>query len=182
MLILYFIGCILQPICLPVPEMMLVLWASQTIGEVPSFLVGLLGTIIGISIMYHLSGKVSCFIVEKFHFEGGLERFQLYVKHFQEVIVGFLFVVPILPDEIIGLGASFIKIKFSRFLCIAIVAKVISIGMIAFSDSLGEIASMQQWQIIMIEFGALLLMTRIFKYMDYRKCLQDEGYEIARVK
>ena len=52
MKILYFICCVLQPICLPIPEAGTVLWARASFGSFPSFFLGVTGSLIGITMMY----------------------------------------------------------------------------------------------------------------------------------
>lgn len=173
MLALYFILCILQPICLPVPELVTIVWGSNTVGDVYAFIFGVIGTVLGIVIMYFSSRKASDWIVQKFHYKDGLEAFKSYVSHFQIYIIGLLFVVPILPDEIICIGVCIIGISFSKFITIAIFAKITSIGMIAFSEQIGSVFCLDKWQIIMVELGVLLLIARIFKYIDCCKSVEE---------
>lgn len=49
--VVYFILCVLQPICLPIPEMVTVLWGSVEIGPIKSFILGVVGAILGIGVM-----------------------------------------------------------------------------------------------------------------------------------
>ncbi|MDO5292940.1 MAG: VTT domain-containing protein [bacterium] len=173
MFILYFIVCLLQPICLPVPELVTVVWGMQTLGAVPSFIIGVIGMVLGVSIMYHMSNKVSKVMIEKFHYKNGLELFQHYVNRYDILFVGLLFVVPILPDEIIGLGAPLAGISYPKFLLVAIISKAVSIGMVSFSEQIGSICSLQGWQIIMLELGMLLLISKGIRYADYKKSLKE---------
>ena len=40
MIALYFLGCLLRPICLPVPETLLVLWGSRQVSQPLALAVG----------------------------------------------------------------------------------------------------------------------------------------------
>ncbi|MDO5520311.1 MAG: VTT domain-containing protein [bacterium] len=173
MLIIYFIVCVLQPICLPIPELITVVWGMQTVGAMPSFIVGLIGMVLGISIMYNMSNKASQWFIEKFHYKNGLELFQHYVSQYEVLFIGLLFIVPILPDEIIALGAPVVGISFPKFILIAMVSKVVSIGMISFSEQIGSFCSLQGWQIIMLELGILLLISKGIRYVDYKKLRKE---------
>ncbi len=76
----YFLACVLRPICVPVPETAVILWGTRQIGSL-----------------------------------------------------------------------GFFKIPLPQFLKIGIIAKVISIGMIAFSGFLGDLCGLKRWQMIAVE-------------------------------
>lgn len=60
-----------------------------------------------------------------------------------------------MSDEALFSGSAFLKIPLPQFLRIGIIAKVISIGMIAFSGFLSDLCGLRRWQMIAVE---LLLM------------------------
>lgn len=159
---IYFLLCVIQPIFLPIPEMVTVLWGSVEIGPIKSFVLGVIGAIIGISIMYWVTKKGSHWMIARFKGEEKIEIFQNYVRKYQIYIVGILFIVPILPDEIICLGAPFVGIPFPTFIVIAILSKIVSVGMIAFSEEIAAAFSISRIELIMIELVILFVVARIY--------------------
>lgn len=162
MTILYFLLCILQPICLPVPEMVTILWGSMTIGPRKSFVYGVAGALIGIAVMYVLAKKFSECLIKKLKCEKKVKRFQDYIKNYQIYIVGILFIVPILPDEIICLGSPLVGIRFSLFMGIAVAAKLISVGMIAYSEPIGAIIGLSNLELIAVELVVLFAVAKLY--------------------
>lgn len=163
MISIYFILCLLQPICLLVPEIVTVLWGVERFGPTRSFIVGVIGMVIGIAIMYACSTVIAEWMISKFHYEKYMEIFYSYVKQYHVLIVGVLFVIPILPDEIIGIGAPLVGIGFGQFISIAIFSKIVSVGMISFSSQIASVCALQKWQIIMLELLILYLASIIVK-------------------
>ena len=166
--LLYFICCIFQPICLPVPEMATVLWGSYTIGSKASFTLGVLGTIIGIAIMYSISNKCSQKIIVRFHCEKKVGKFQHYVERYKVMIIGFFFIVPVLPDEIICIGAPLVGIGKGTFLALGFISKCVSVGMAAFTKEIASVCSLSSMDIIMCELIILFVFAYIFKRKNQR--------------
>lgn len=166
--LIYFICCILQPICLPLPEMATVLWGSYTIGSKASFRLGVLGTIIGIAIMYSVSKKCSQKIIDRFHCEAKIRKFQHYVERYKVLIIGFFFIVPILPDEIICIGAPLVGIDLGTFLGLGFISKCVSVGMVAFTKEIASVCSLSSMDIIMGELIILFVFAYIFKRRNQR--------------
>ncbi|BBF43081.1 immunoreactive protein Se23.5 [Lachnospiraceae bacterium KM106-2] len=175
MLILYFICCILQPICLPVPEMITVVWGLNELGAVPSFVFGVLGTVMGTGLMYQFACKASDWIITKLHYEDKIACFERYIRHYQILIVALLFVVPILPDEIIGIGAPLVGISFSKYMILAAISKTVSVGMITFSEQIGRAFSINKWQVIIIELGILMIISKAIRLIEHRKLFNENG-------
>ncbi len=50
----YFLTCVLLPICVPVPETAVVLWGTGQIGNLGAFFLGVTGSVLGLAIMYSL--------------------------------------------------------------------------------------------------------------------------------
>ena len=95
-----------------------------------------------------------------FIFKGKKERRQLawlqqLTGRYRVWILGVLLIVPLVSDEVLCAGSAFFKISLPQFLKIGIIAKIISIGMIAFSGVLGGLCGLGRWQMIA---GELLLM------------------------
>lgn len=163
MAVLYFLLCVLQPVCLPIPEAVTVLWGSMTIGPRKSFVLGVLGALIGIVSMYWIARKCSNWIIAKCKCEQKVKRFQDYIKKYQIYIVGILFIVPILPDEIICLGSTVVGIRFSVFLWVAIAAKIVSVGMIAYSEVIGSVLGLSNVEVVGVELILLFAIAGIFR-------------------
>ena len=62
MCFIYFILCVLLPICIPVPEAAVVLWGPDHIGSLQAFLLGVTGSVLGLAIMYVLSSIARCLL------------------------------------------------------------------------------------------------------------------------
>lgn len=168
MKLMYFICCILQPICLPVPEMATVLWGSYSIGAVPSFVIGVIGSVLGIAIMYDLSRKASQKMIAYFKCETKIKKFQHYVERYKVLIIGFFFVVPVLPDEIICIGAPVVGIEFSSFIVLAFLSKCISIGLVSFSKEFASICNLNSIQIVLIELVIMGIAASCFKRVNQK--------------
>lgn len=91
----YFLACVLRPICVPVPETAVILWGTGQIGSL-----------------------------------------------------------------------GFFKIPLPQFLKIGIIAKVISIGMIAFSSFLGDLCGLRRWQMIAVELLFMFLASAVLQHFE----------------
>nr|WP_295684822.1 VTT domain-containing protein [uncultured Lachnoclostridium sp.] len=167
--VVYFILCVLQPICLPIPEMVTVLWGSVEIGPIKSFILGVVGAILGIGVMYWIAKKGSNFLIRKMKCEKKVALFQEYVCRYKIYIIGILFIVPILPDEIICIGSPFVGIKYSVFMGIAVISKIISVGMIAFSGQIARICSLNRVELIIMELVAIFIVAKFYTRREKRR-------------
>ncbi len=52
MCFIYYLLCVLLPICIPVPEAAVVLWETNHIGSLQSFLPGITGSMPVLTVMY----------------------------------------------------------------------------------------------------------------------------------
>ena len=66
-------------------------------------------------------------------------------------MTSILFVIPVLPDEIVCIGAAIIGISYWHLLLIAVPAKLISISMISYSDFIGSVLGITKMQVIVFE-------------------------------
>jgi uncharacterized membrane protein YdjX (TVP38/TMEM64 family) len=161
--ILYIVFCILRPICLPIPESLIILWGGQIMNRNIAFLVGLLSSLIGIAGMYLISSRASMYIIHKFNIQKNITTFQEMIEFYNIKIIGILFIIPVFPDSIICIGASLLKLNLPLFLLIAIISKIISIGMIEYSGLIGEVFQVNKWQIIIIELFVINIISYMFK-------------------
>lgn len=79
-------------------------------------------------------------------------------------ILGVLLIVPLVSDEVLCAGSAFLKIPLPQFLKIGIIAKVISIGMIAFSGFLGDLCGLRRWQMIAVELLFMFLASAVLQH------------------
>lgn len=163
MWILYLFACILRPICLPLPEASIVLFGGLYCDSMTTFLLGVLGSVIGFSIMYVLAKRFMEFFLKKEHIRKNLVNFQSYIKNYRFFLTGVLFVVPVFPDMIICIGAATFNLEYPLFLITAICSKAISIGLIAFSATLGNYLSISKYLVILIEIAVVCLMSVIMR-------------------
>ncbi len=153
----YFLACVLLPICIPAPEAAVVLWGTRQIGSLGAFFLGVIGSVLGLMIMYSLSSLIAHRILK-----GKKERRQLaWLKRLtgrrRVWILGVLLIVPLVSDEALCAGSAFLKIPLPQFLKIGIIAKIISIGMIAFSGFFGGLCGLRRWQMIAVELLCMFL-------------------------
>ena len=153
----YFLACVLLPICVPAPEAAVVLWGTRQIGSLGAFFLGVIGSVSGLMIMYSLSSLIAHRILK-----GKKERRQLaWLKRLtgrrRVWILGVLLIVPLVSDEALCAGSAFLKIPLPQFLKIGIIAKIISIGMIAFSGFFGGLCGLRRWQMIAVELLCMFL-------------------------
>lgn len=164
----YFITCVLLPICVPVPENVVVLWGSRQIGSLGAFCFGVIGSVLGLMIMYSLSSRIAHRISK-----WGKEKKQLaWLEHltgrYRTWILGVLLIVPLVSDEVLCVGSAFLKIPLPQFLKIGIIAKSISIGMIAFSGFFGNLCGLGQWQMVAVELLSMFLASVVLQHF-YKK-------------
>lgn len=164
----YFLACVLLPICVPVPETAVILWGTRQIGSLGAFFFGVTGSVLGLAIMYSLSSLIAHRILK-----GKKERRQLawlkqLMGRYRFWILGILLIVPLVSDEVLCAGSAFLKISLPQLLKIGIIAKSISIGMIAFSGFLGDLCGLRRWQMIAVELLLMFLASAVLQHF-YKK-------------
>lgn len=154
--------CVSQPICLPLPEASTILMGSVSLGSHMAFVIGLIGILIGIILMYKLSFYLGEKYLSKFKKSSNYQKYQKLISTNPFLTTGILFAIPILPDEIICVGSALGGVSLKILMSIAIFAKSISIGMITYSSEIAAITSLKQWQIIFIEVVLMLIFALIY--------------------
>jgi uncharacterized membrane protein YdjX (TVP38/TMEM64 family) len=145
--LLFFLICLFQPIFLPLPEALTIPAGSAVIGSFSGALIGFLGSTLGIVIMYFLARIGGLKLVSKFVKERQLNKYQEYVKKNETIILTLMFIIPILPDEIICVGAGISKVSFKKFLLIASISKLITSSLLSYSVYLAKFFSLTTSQI-----------------------------------
>lgn len=135
-MMIYFFVCFLQPIVLPLPEAVTVMTGSLVFGRFNGAIIGFLGTILGIISMFLISRYTSQKFIKNMVSENKLEKFNQYIKKNETLIILLLFIVPILPDEIICVGTGITKINGYKFIIIAILSKLITAFTLSYSIEL----------------------------------------------
>lgn len=122
--IIYFIICFLQPIILPIPEAVTLTSGSFIFGPLLGFILGFLGTILGIYTMFILTrfGKYKLKISDNKY----IIKYNKLISKNESFILILLFIFPILPDEFICIGAGLSKINFKKFALIAFISKLLT--------------------------------------------------------
>ena len=154
--------CLLQPICLPLPEASTILMGSVSLGANVTFVIGLIGIMIGIVFMYKVSFFLSEKYLSKFKTSTKYQTYQRLVSSNPFLTTGILFAIPILPDEIVCIGSAIAGVSLKFLLPIAVFAKSISIGMITYSAQIASVFSIEQWQIIVIEIVLMFIFALIY--------------------
>ncbi|MCM3690842.1 TVP38/TMEM64 family protein [Neobacillus niacini] len=165
---IYFTICFLQPILLPFPEAATVGAGSAVLGSFPAACIGFVGTLSGIIFAYFIAKFGGQTIIRKWVKDHHLKQYERYVSRNEISILFILFMIPILPDEIICIGAGLSGVSFRRFLIIACIAKLITSFSLAYSVNFAQSLALTETQFSFLVIGILgivLLTTVISKKM-----------------
>lgn len=146
---LFFLLCLAQPIILPLPEAVTIPAGSVAFGASSSFYLGFTGTLTGIIIMFFIARYGGMKVASKLVKEKHLTRYQEYVRKKETVILALLFIIPVLPDEIICVGAGIGAVSFKRFLVIASLSKLMTSFVLAYSVSLAKFLDLTPTQLLL---------------------------------
>lgn len=164
--VIYFILCFIQPIIVPTPEAVSVMGASIALGSLKAFTIGLMGTVFGIIFMYLISKKLGAKFINRLVNEKQLERYKKYIQRNELLLTGIMFIFPVLPDEIVCVGAGIVGINFKTFIIIAILSKTITIFSYAYSIKIAEVLNISRSEFVLIVCIILifaLLISRLIK-------------------
>ncbi|MEE3951612.1 TVP38/TMEM64 family protein [Peribacillus frigoritolerans] len=146
--LLFLLICFLQPIMLPLPEAVTVPAGSALFGSFTAAYLSFSGTISGIAVMFLIARiggqKLTLKLVKEKH----LQSYQEYVKKNETAILFLLFIIPILPDEIICLGAGIGGVSFRRFILIASLSKLMTAISLSYSVELAKVLSLTGQELI----------------------------------
>lgn len=155
---MFFAICFIQPIFLPVPEAVTIIAGSSVFGALNAFILGFLGTLLGIIAMFYLSRIGGIKIIRKLVKDDSLEQYHQYVKKNEIFILAVLFIIPVLPDEIISAGAGLSGVSIKRFLIIASISKIITSFVLSYSIELAYVFSFNDLEGILFILGAVLIL------------------------
>ncbi|WP_066890020.1 VTT domain-containing protein [Clostridium nigeriense] len=131
--ILYFIVCFLQPIILPLPEPVTIIGGSSILGPLKGATIGFTGTVLGIIVMFLIAKFARRSIINKIIDDKKIDKFNKYIQKNETIIILMLFVLPILPDEVICIGAGLAKMNSYKFIGIATMSKLVTSISLAYS-------------------------------------------------
>lgn len=134
--LIYFIICFLQPIILPFPEPVTIVGGSSFLGPLRASIIGFSGTTLGIIVMFFIAKFASINIINKIVNEKKLDKFNKYIEKNDTLIILVLFILPILPDEVICIGAGLAKLNSYKFIVIAALSKLFTSISLAYSIEL----------------------------------------------
>ncbi|MDV4150888.1 VTT domain-containing protein [Clostridium sp. AL.422] len=161
-MLIYFFVCFLQPIILPLPEPATIMTGSLILGNFNGAIIGFSGTILGIVCMFLFSRYASQKLVKKIINNSKVERFNEYIKENEMLIILLLFILPILPDEVICMGTAITKINGYKFIIIAIISKLITAFTLSYSIELFTLIPISIIIIVLI-FTSLIIITNFIK-------------------
>ncbi|CAH0276960.1 TVP38/TMEM64 family protein [Peribacillus simplex] len=146
--LLFLLICFLQPIVLPLPEALTVPAGSAVFGSFTATYLSFFGTISGIAVMFFIARiggqRLTLRLVKEKH----LQSYQKYMQKNETAILFLLFVIPILPDEIICLGSGIGGVSFSRFILIASLSKLMTASSLSYSVELAKALSLTGKELI----------------------------------
>lgn len=165
---IFFFISFAQPILLPIPEAVTVPGASAVFGPAAAAAIAFLGTLLGIATMFFSARYGGRKFISKLIKEAQLKKYQQYVSKNETLMMFILFIIPILPDEIICIGAGIGHVSPKKFLLIASVSKLITATVLAYSLQLAERFSITDSQLmigvsatIFILFGITFLTKKL---------------------
>jgi uncharacterized membrane protein YdjX (TVP38/TMEM64 family) len=171
--LLFLLICFLQPIILPLPEAVTIPAGSAVFGSFTAAYLSFFGTISGIAVMFLIARHGGQKLVLKLVKEKHLRSYQQYVEKNETAILFLLFIIPVLPDEIICLGAGIGGVSFSRFLLIASLSKLMTASTLSYSVELAKGLSLTGQELIMTvslaAFGFIILSIGVKWFLNKRK-------------
>lgn len=167
--LVYFGISLLQPIALPLPEPVTIMAGSSVFGAFKGALIGFSGTIIGIVSMYFFVRTTGAKFIDKFVSNKQIEKFNEYIKKNELIVILLLFILPILPDEAICMGAGLTKINSYKFISIAIISKLITSFSLSYSINIIKLNIFTL--VIVVVF--ILVAKKLFDFIKNKKIKQS---------
>ncbi|MEH7883816.1 VTT domain-containing protein [Bacillus sp. JJ1609] len=171
---IFFFISFAQPILLPIPEAVTIPGASAVLGPAVAAAIAFPATLLGISAMFFAARYGGRKFISKFIKEEQLEKYQQYVSKNETLIMFLLFIIPILPDEIICVGAGIGQVSPKRFLLIASISKFLTATLLAYSVELAEGLSLTPPQ-LMFGFSAIVLILFGFTVVTKKLLSKQRG-------
>ncbi|MDO4540434.1 MAG: VTT domain-containing protein [Syntrophomonadaceae bacterium] len=129
----FFTICFLQPIAIPVPEAVTIVAGSAVLGAPIAFMTGYCGTVLGILTMFFLTKIFGYYLFAQQANSPRMAQYSRYVDKYGHWVLMVLFIVPILPDEIICVGAGLSDMAVKKYVLMAVICKAVSSFILAYS-------------------------------------------------
>jgi len=171
---IFFFISFAQSILLPIPEAVTVPGASAVFGPAAAAAIAFVGTLLGIATMFFSARYGGRKFISKLIKEAQLKKYQQYVSKNETMIMFILFIIPILPDEIICVGAGVGQVSPKRFLLIASVSKLITATILAYSVQLAERFSITGSQ-LMIGLSAAIFILFGISFLTKKLLSKERG-------
>ena len=171
---IFFFISFAQPILLPIPEAVTIPGASAVFGPAAAAAIAFLGTLLGIATMFFAARYGGRKFISKLIKEEQLIKYQNYVSKNETLIMFLLFVIPILPDEIICVGAGIGQVSPKRFFMIAALSKLITATLLAYSLQFAEMFSITGSQLI-IAVSAILFFIFGISFLTKKHLNKEQG-------
>ncbi|MBE4906531.1 VTT domain-containing protein [Bacillus luteolus] len=163
--LIFFLICFLQPILLPIPEAATVTAGSAILGAFPAACISFAGTLSGIIVMYFIAKIGGQKLIRKFVKEKQIQQYERYVSKNETSILLILFIIPILPDEIICVGAGLGGVNIKKFVIIAAISKILTSFSLAYSLDFAQSMSLTNSQLLLFIIGiaSIIMLTSILR-------------------
>lgn len=163
--LVFFLICFLQPILLPIPEAATVTAGSAILGALPAACISFAGTISGIIVMYFIARVGGRKLVRKFVKDKHIQKYERYVSKNETFILLILFIIPILPDEIICVGAGLGGVSFKKFVVVAGISKILTSFSLAYSLDFAQsmLLTNSQLLVFIISIASLIMLTSFMR-------------------
>jgi len=166
---IYFLICFFHPIALPIPEAVTVLAASTVFGSFYGFIIDFVGIVLGNITMFFLARYGGLKVVNRFIKTKHLTKYNEIVKKNETLFITLLLIVPILPDEIVSVGAGITNVSIKKYILIVCISKLITSSLLAYSIKLTKIFSLSSNQIIISISIIVLVFFFLTKVLKKRK-------------
>lgn len=167
--LIYVLTCFFQPILLPTPEAITISMGAMTFGPIKAFILGFIGSMIGIATMYSISRRFGTKLIMKFIKSKDLEKYKNYVQKNEVLLTGLLFIIPILPDEVVCAGAGILGISKRPFFIIAGITKIITIATYSYMVEFADNFNINGIELILLELLILISMVSIHGITKLKK-------------
>ncbi|ODG93574.1 hypothetical protein BED47_02675 [Gottfriedia luciferensis] len=166
---IYFLICFFHPIALPIPEAVTVLAASTVFGSFYGFIIDFVGIVLGNITMFFLARYGGLKVVNRFIKTKHLTKYNEMVKKNETLFITILLIVPVLPDEIVSVGAGITNVSIKKYILIVCFSKLITSSLLAYSIELTKIFSLSTNQLIILISIIVLVLFFLSTFLKKRK-------------
>ncbi len=169
----------LQVTFIPIPSTITIVAGSYLFGWILSFIYSLIGILLGSLFAFFLGRKIGRPFIN--WVVGDKETVDYYLKKLKgrsNVILFFMFLFPLFPDDALCALAGITQIRYSTFTIMQIITRIISIGATLIFMS-GEIIPLNGWGITLIVIVAILGIIGFILAYKYSDKINDKLIEVT---